>query len=102
MTQQIDDAGQIPLAVVVEGPGAALELSVVNPSGIFVPIFGPDYSPSIDLVKRLLTGAPGCPQIYFGVVDVRDSRGLASAGDDHSRRKGRALHRGVGRGDANA
>ena len=52
--------------------GGALELSVVNPSGIFGPILGPDYSPSIDLVKRLLTGAPGCPQIYFGVVDVRD------------------------------
>ena len=52
--------------------GGALELSAVNPSGIFGPILGPDYSPSIDLVKRLLTGAPGCPQIYFGVVDVRD------------------------------
>jgi len=56
----------------IAGEGGALELSVVNPSGIFGPILGPDYSPSIDLVKRLLTGAAGCPQIYFGVVDVRD------------------------------
>jgi nucleoside-diphosphate-sugar epimerase len=23
-------------------------------------------------VKRLMSGAPGCPQLYFGVVDVRD------------------------------
>jgi len=52
--------------------GGALELSVVNPSGIFGPILGRDYSPSIDLVRRLLNGGPGCPQIYFGVVDVRD------------------------------
>jgi dihydroflavonol-4-reductase len=52
--------------------GGALELSVVNPSGIFGPILGPDYSPSIDLVTRLMRGTPGCPQIYFGVVDVRD------------------------------
>jgi nucleoside-diphosphate-sugar epimerase len=52
--------------------GGALELSVVNPSGIFGPVLGTDYSASIELVKRLMKGAPGCPQLYFGVVDVRD------------------------------
>jgi nucleoside-diphosphate-sugar epimerase len=52
--------------------GGALELTTVNPSGIFGPVLGSDYSSSIDLVKRLLTGMPGCPQLYFGVVDVRD------------------------------
>jgi nucleoside-diphosphate-sugar epimerase len=52
--------------------GGALELSVVNPSGIFGPVLGPDFSSSIELVKRLMNGAPGCPQLYFGVVDVRD------------------------------
>jgi nucleoside-diphosphate-sugar epimerase len=52
--------------------GGALELSVVNPAGIFGPALGPDVSSSIDLVKRLMAGAPGCPQLYFGVVDVRD------------------------------
>lgn len=35
-------------------------------------MLGPDFSSSIELVKRLMTGAPGCPQLYFGVVDVRD------------------------------
>jgi nucleoside-diphosphate-sugar epimerase len=52
--------------------GGKLELSVVNPSGIFGPILGPDYSPSIELIKRLMDGTPGCPRLYFGVVDVRD------------------------------
>lgn len=53
--------------------GGDLELSVVNPVGVFGPVLGPDYSTSIYLVQRLMDGAiPGCPQLYFGVVDVRD------------------------------
>lgn len=53
--------------------GGALELSVVNPVGVFGPVLGPDYSTSILLVQRLMDAAmPGCPRMYFGVVDVRD------------------------------
>jgi dihydroflavonol-4-reductase len=52
--------------------GGGLELAVVNPAGIFGPVLGADFSSSIELVKRLLTGMPGCPQLYFGIVDVRD------------------------------
>jgi nucleoside-diphosphate-sugar epimerase len=53
--------------------GGALELSVVNPVGVFGPVLGPDYSTSILLIQRLMDGAmPGCPRLYFGVVDVRD------------------------------
>ncbi|MGH9139631.1 MAG: SDR family oxidoreductase [Vicinamibacterales bacterium] len=52
--------------------GGALQLAVVNPAGIFGPILGADFSSSIELVTRLMNGAPGCPQLYFGVVDVRD------------------------------
>jgi nucleoside-diphosphate-sugar epimerase len=52
--------------------GGALELTVVNPSGIFGPVLGSDFAASIDLVARLLKGMPGCPQLYFGIVDVRD------------------------------
>jgi len=52
--------------------GGALELAVVNPAGIFGPVLGPDFSSSIELVKRLMNGAPGCPRLYFDVVDVRD------------------------------
>jgi len=53
--------------------GGGLELSVINPVGVFGPVLGPDYATSILLVQRLMDGAmPGCPQLYFGVVDVRD------------------------------
>ncbi len=53
--------------------GGKLELSVVNPVGVFGPVLGPDYSTSILLVQRMLDGAlPGCPRLYFGAVDVRD------------------------------
>ena len=53
--------------------GGSLELSVVNPVGVFGPVLGPDYSTSILLVQRLMDGAmPGVPRLTFGVVDVRD------------------------------
>jgi nucleoside-diphosphate-sugar epimerase len=50
-----------------------LELAVVNPVGVFGPVLGADYSTSILVVQRMMDGAmPGCPKLYFGVVDVRD------------------------------
>ncbi len=53
--------------------GGALELSVVNPVGVFGPVLGPDYSTSILFVQRLMDGAiPGCPRLAIGLVDVRD------------------------------
>jgi nucleoside-diphosphate-sugar epimerase len=53
--------------------GGGLELAVVNPVGVFGPVLGPDYSTSILVVQRMMDGAlPGCPRLYFGVVDVRD------------------------------
>ncbi len=57
--------------------GGGLELSVVNPVGVFGPVLGRDYSTSIFLVQRMMDGAmPGCPKLYFGVVDVRDVASL--------------------------
>jgi len=53
--------------------GGELELSVVNPVGVFGPTFSRDYATSILIVQKLLDGAiPACPRIAFGVVDVRD------------------------------
>jgi len=53
--------------------GGSLELSVINPVGVFGPVLGPDFSTSILLIRRLMDGAmPGCPNMTFGVVDVRD------------------------------
>ncbi len=49
------------------------ELVAINPTGIFGPALGHDYSGSLGLVKQLLDGAvPGIPDLAFGVVDVRD------------------------------
>ena len=57
----------------IASEGRGLELSVVNPVGVFGPVLGPDYSTSILLVQRMMDGAvPGCPKLFFGVVDVRD------------------------------
>jgi nucleoside-diphosphate-sugar epimerase len=57
----------------IEREGSGLELAVVNPVGIFGPVLGPDYSTSILLVQRFMEGAvPGCPDLSFGGVDVRD------------------------------
>ena len=57
----------------IASEGGSLELSVVNPVGVFGPVLGPDYSTSILIVQRMMDGAiPGCPKISFGVVDVRD------------------------------
>ena len=53
--------------------GGDLELSVINPTGVFGPVLGPDFSGSIDIIKALLDGRmPAVPRIYFGLVDVRD------------------------------
>ncbi len=69
--------------------GGALQLSVVNPVGVFGPVLGPDYSTSIILVQRLMDGAmPGCPRLYFGVVDVRDVADLHLRAMTHPAAKG--------------
>jgi len=69
--------------------GGGLELSVINPVLVLGPVFGPDYSPSILLVKRLMEGAiPGCPRLYFGIVDVRDVAELHVSAMTHPAAKG--------------
>lgn len=57
----------------VKVDGNGLELSVVNPVGIFGPVLGPDFSSSVLVVAQLLKGAmQRLPRLTFGVVDVRD------------------------------
>lgn len=57
----------------IKKEGENLEFSVVNPSGIFGPALGPDFSESLQLIKKLVDGSlPACPDLWFGVVDVRD------------------------------
>jgi nucleoside-diphosphate-sugar epimerase len=53
--------------------GGALELAVVNPVVVFGPVLGPDFSTSVQLLRRLMDGGiPRCPRLSFGIVDVRD------------------------------
>jgi dihydroflavonol-4-reductase len=57
----------------VTSEGGDLELATVNPTGIFGPGLDPGHLSSLSLVKRLLDGRPpACPDLWFGVVDVRD------------------------------
>jgi nucleoside-diphosphate-sugar epimerase len=69
--------------------GGKLELSVINPVGVFGPVLGPDYSTSILIVQRLMDGAvPGCPKLSFGIVDVRDVADLHLRAMTHPAAKG--------------
>lgn len=57
----------------IEKEGGALELTTVNPGAVIGPVLGHDYSPSLDIVKKLLDGSvPGVPKLGWALVDVRD------------------------------
>ncbi|MGK3940923.1 NAD-dependent epimerase/dehydratase family protein [Streptomyces caeruleatus] len=50
-----------------------IELTVINPTGIFGPRLSERASGSLGLVENMLSGRmPVVPLMYFGVVDVRD------------------------------
>jgi dihydroflavonol-4-reductase len=53
--------------------GGAMEYVSICPSVVLGPVWGRDYSASVMVVRKLLDGSmPACPDIGFGVVDVRD------------------------------
>ncbi|MGQ3286406.1 SDR family oxidoreductase [Sphingopyxis sp.] len=53
--------------------GGGMEFASVNPAAVFGPLLSDDLSTSIELVKQLLEGkVPMCPDIGFGIIDVRD------------------------------
>ncbi len=57
--------------------GRGMEFVSINPSVVLGPVWGADYSTSIELVRQLLAGSvPGCADLGFGVVDVRDVAAL--------------------------
>lgn len=54
-----------------------LELTVVNPVGIFGPVLGPDHSSSTGIIRRMLDGGmPVAPPVWTNTVDVRDAADL--------------------------
>jgi nucleoside-diphosphate-sugar epimerase len=57
----------------VKQDDVSLELATICPTGIYGPVMGKDFATSVQLVERLMNGSlPGCPQLNFGIVDVRD------------------------------
>jgi dihydroflavonol-4-reductase len=48
-------------------------MATVNPSVVLGPVLSRDFSDSVQVVQRLLTGkVPGLPRLGFSFVDVRD------------------------------
>lgn len=69
--------------------GAGMELTVINPVGIFGPALGKDYSTSTGMVKALLNGdMKETPPFTFGIVDVRDVAGIHISAMTHPAAKG--------------
>jgi dihydroflavonol-4-reductase len=53
--------------------GGDMEFVSVNPAAVLGPVWTADFSASIEVVRQLLGGLlPGCPDLGFGIVDVRD------------------------------
>lgn len=53
--------------------GDGIEFCTINPSVVLGPVWSRDYSASVAIVKKLIDGRiAACPDIGFGVVDVRD------------------------------
>jgi dihydroflavonol-4-reductase len=57
----------------VASSGGSTTMSTVNPSVVLGPVLSGDFSESLQVVERLLTGRiPGLPRLGFSLVDVRD------------------------------
>lgn len=53
--------------------GAGLEMAAINPVAVLGPVLGPDFSHSIQIIKRLMHDKTlGSPRINSSFVDVRD------------------------------
>lgn len=50
-----------------------MEFASVNPAAVFGPLISDDLSTSIEVIRQMLTGkVPMCPDVGFGIIDVRD------------------------------
>ena len=53
--------------------GGPTTLAVVNPALVLGPVLSGDFSDSVQVIQRLLSGkVPGLPRLGFNIVDVRD------------------------------
>lgn len=57
----------------IDATGTAMEFVSVNPSLVLGPVDSADFSASVSVIKRMLSGQiPMAPDIGFSVVDTRD------------------------------
>jgi dihydroflavonol-4-reductase len=57
----------------IQAEGGKTSLATVNPALVLGPVLSGDYSESVQVVERLLSGrVPGVPRLGFNIVDVRD------------------------------
>ena len=70
--------------------GGGLELSVVNPAGVFGPALGPDFSGSIDIIRALLDGshAGGAEDLFRPGRRARRRRSASARHDQSPAAKG--------------
>ncbi|MGU3416289.1 SDR family oxidoreductase [Enterobacteriaceae bacterium C34A] len=72
----------------IKNEGMGLELSSVNPVTVLGPVLGADYSHSIRIIRNMLEGEPGCPNVNTCIVDVRDVADLHLLAMTHPAAKG--------------
>jgi nucleoside-diphosphate-sugar epimerase len=61
----------------IKNSNGEMELSVINPVGIFGPALDKDLSSGFDLLKRMIDGTlKAIPKLVLGIVDVRDAADL--------------------------
>jgi dihydroflavonol-4-reductase len=57
----------------IASSGGGTTLATVNPSLVLAPVLGRDFSDSVQVIQRLMTGkVPGLPRLGFNIVDARD------------------------------
>ena len=57
----------------VASQAGSMHYASVNPGVVFGPVLDGDFSPSIEAVRRIVSGGlPGMPRLCFSVVDARD------------------------------
>ena len=57
----------------IAASGGSTTLATVNPALVLAPVLSGDFSESVQVVERLLSGrVPGLPRLGFNIVDARD------------------------------
>src|SRR6202034_1984697 len=61
----------------IAASGGGTTLATVNPSLVLAPVLGRDFSDSVQVIQRLISGkVPGLPRLGFNIVDARDVANL--------------------------